>query len=93
MKLNLEKVTLKDLKGEVVGEMNGRAQIANGLYTSGGKNNLACLDLSKKMYNGNEETEYSREELSVIREFVYAHFVPIAIDAIVSILNEAETKN
>ena len=93
MKINLEKVVLKDLQGEVKGEINGRTQIANSLYNNGGKNNLACLDLAKKMYTGNKDTDYSREELSLIREHIYNHFVPIAIDAVVAILNEAETKN
>lgn len=93
MKINLEKVVLKDLKGKVLGEMNAREIIANNMYTQGGKDNLSCMDLAKKMYNGNEDTEYTRAEVAIIRDTVYNNFVPMAIDAIVPIINEAETKN
>ena len=93
MKINLEKIILKNLKDEIMGEVNGRVAIANSMYTQGGKDNLLCMDLAKKMYNGDENLEYTRSEVAIIRDTVYKNFVPMMIDAVVPIINEAETKN
>lgn len=91
MKINLEKIILKNLREEIVGEVNGREAIANNLYTQGGKDNLMCMDLAKKMYNGDEDLEYTRNELAIIRETVYKNFVPMMIDAVIPIINKAES--
>ena len=90
MKLDLEKVTIKDLKGKIVGEVNGRESIANILYTHVGEDNLLCMDLAKKMIAGDKDTDYSRKEVVVIRNSVYKNCIPAMIDAVIPILNGAE---
>ena len=88
MKINLEKVTLTDLEGKSLVIMNARKAIANMIYQHG--TGLECLALSTKMWNGNADTNYSKEELNIIRSTVNAGFVAAFIAVVSPILDEAE---
>lgn len=69
MKLNLEHLevfmTLDNTQCQVV---NARKQIANIIYSQGAGYGLAGQALAIKMWNGNENTEYTDDEVKIIKE-------------------------
>ena len=83
MKLNLEHLevftTLDNTQCQVV---NARKQIANIIYSQGAGLGLAGQALAVKMWNGNDETEYTDDELKIIKELVERTTAPCFIDAV-----------
>ena len=83
MKLNLEHLevftTLDKTQCQVV---NARKQIANIIYSQGAGLGLAGQALAVKMWNGNDETEYTDDELKIIKELVERTTAPCFIDAV-----------
>ena len=83
MKLNLEHLevftTLDKNQCQVV---NARKQIANIIYSQGAGLGLAGQALAVKMWNGNDETEYTDDEVRIIKELVERTTAPCFIDAV-----------
>ena len=83
MKLKLEHLevfmTLDKSQCQVV---NARKQIANIIYSQGAGLGLAGQALAVKMWNGNDETEYTDDEVRIIRELVERTTAPCFIDAV-----------
>ena len=71
MKLTLEHLevftTLDNTQCQVV---NARKQIANIIYSQGAGYGLAGQALAVKMWNGNDDTEYTDDEVKIIKELV-----------------------
>lgn len=69
MKLNLEHLevftTLDNTQCQVV---NARKQMANIIYSQGAGYGLAGQALAVKMWNGSADTEYSDDEIKIIKE-------------------------
>ena len=62
--------------------VNARKQIANIIYSQGAGLGLAGQALAVKMWNGNDETEYTDDEVRIIRELVERTTAPCFIDAV-----------
>ena len=95
MKLNLEHLevftTLDKSQSQVV---NARKQIANIIYSQGAGYGLAGQALAVKMWNGNADTEYSDDEVKIIKELVERTTAPCFIDAVnAAISNAADDEN
>ena len=91
MKLNLEHLevftTLDKTQCQVV---NARKQIANIIYSQGAGLGLAGQALAVKMWNGSDETEYTDDEVKIIKELVERTTAPCFIDAVnAAIINAA----
>lgn len=82
MKIELEHlevfVTLEKNQCQVV---NARKQIANIIYSQGAGLGLAGQALAVKMWNGSDETEYTDEEVKIIKELVERTTAPCFIEA------------
>ena len=95
MKIELEHLdvfmTLDKNQCQVV---NARKQIANIIYSQGAGLGLAGQALAVKMWNGNDETEYTDDEVRIIKELVERTTAPCFIDAVNSaIINSADDEN
>ena len=95
MKVKLEHLevfmTLDKNRCQVV---NARKQIANIIYSQGAGLGLAGQALAVKMWNGNEETEDTDDEVRIIRELVERATAPCFIDAVNdAISNSVDKKN
>ena len=89
MKLNLDKVLVRlSLDSEERTPMALRREIANAIYKTG-KRGLADVALSTKMWNGSDETDYSKEEVDAIRSFVERSFIPAVIVAVNEVIDNA----
>lgn len=90
MKINLEHLevfmTLDKNQCQVV---NARKQIANLIYSQGAGLGLAGQALAVKMWNGNDETEYTDEEVKIIKELVERTTAPCFIDAVNTAISNA----
>lgn len=90
MKINLEHLevfmTLDKNQCQVV---NARKQIANIIYSQGAGLGLAGQALAVKMWNGNDETEYTDEEVKIIKELVERTTAPCFIDAVNAAIDNA----
>ena len=74
--------------------VNARKQIANIIYSQGAGLGLAGQALAVKMWNGNDETEYTEDEVKIIKELVERTTAPCFIDAVnVAISNSVDKKN
>ena len=62
-----------------------RENFANVLYRNG--NGIASHALALKIYNSNEETEYSDEEVALIQEHANAFCKPFFIDGLNRAIN------
>lgn len=94
MKIKLEHLevfmTLDKNQCQVV---NARKQIANIIYSQGAGLGLAGQALAVKMWNGNDDTEYTDEEVKIIKELVERTTAPCFIDAVnVAISNAVSEK-
>jgi hypothetical protein len=89
MKIKLEHLevfmTLDKNQCQVV---NARKQIANIIYSQGAGLGLAGQALAVKMWNGSDETEYTDEEVKIIRELVERTTAPCFIDAVSAAIND-----
>ena len=95
MKLNLEHLevftTLDNTRCQVV---NARKQIANIIYSQGAGYGLAGQALAIKMWNGSDDTEYTDDEVKIIKELVERTTAPCFIDAVnAAISNSVDKKN
>ena len=95
MKIELEHLdvfmTLDKNQCQVV---NARKQIANIIYSQGAGLGLAGQALAVKMWNGNDETEYTEDEVKIIKELVERTTAPCFIDAVnAAISNSADDEN
>ena len=92
MKIELESlevfVTLDKSQCQVV---NARKQIANIIYSQGAGLGLAGQALAVKMWNGSDETDYSHEELDIIKGLVERTTAPCFIDAVNAAISNAES--
>ena len=83
MKIELEHLevftTLDNTTCQVV---NARKQIANIIYSQGAGLGLAGQALAVKMWNGSDETEYTDDEVKIIKELVERTTAPCFIDAV-----------
>ena len=94
MKLNLEHLevftTLDNTQCQVV---NARKQMANIIYSQGAGLGLAGQALAVKMWNGNDDAEYTDDEVKIIKELVERTTAPCFIDAVnVAISNAASVE-
>lgn len=97
MKVKLEHLevfmTLDKNRCQVV---NARKQIANIIYSQGVGLGLAGQALAVKMWNGSDETEYTDDEVKIIKELVERTTAPCFIDAVNAAISNAvsvEEKN
>lgn len=83
MKIKLEKLeifmTLDKKESQVI---NARKQIANLIYSHGAGFGLAGQALAVKMWNGDDEIDYSSEEASIITSIVEKTTAPCFIEAV-----------
>lgn len=83
MKVKLEHLevfmTLDKNQCQVV---NARKQIANIIYSQGAGLGLAGQALAVKMWNGNDDAEYTDDEVKIIKELVERTTAPCFIDAV-----------
>lgn len=90
MKVKLESlevfVTLDKSQCQVV---NARRQIANIIYSQGAGLGLAGQALAVKMWNGSDETDYSQEELDIIKGLIERTTAPCFIEAVDKAINES----
>jgi hypothetical protein len=90
MKINLEHLevfmTLDKNQCQVV---NARKQIANIIYSQGAGLGLAGQALAVKMWNGSDDTEYTDEEVKIIKELVERTTAPCFIDAVNAAISSA----
>lgn len=90
MKIKLEHLevfmTLDKNQCQVV---NARKQIANIIYSQGAGLGLAGQALAVKMWNGNDDTEYTDDEARIIKELVERTTAPCFIDAVNVAINNA----
>lgn len=89
MKLQLDNVMVRlSLDSEQRTEMELRKEIANAIYKTG-RRGLADVSLSTKMWNGSNDTDYTDEEVSAIKEFVEKNFIPAVIVAVNEVIEKA----
>ena len=90
MKVKLEHLevfmTLDKNRCQVV---NARKQIANIIYSQGVGLGLAGQALAVKMWNGNSDTEYTDDEVRIIKELVERTTAPCFIDAVNAAISNA----
>ena len=90
MKIELEHLevfmTLDKKQCQVV---NARKQIANLIYSQGVGLGLAGQALAVKMWNGNDDTEYTDDEVKIIKELVERTTAPCFIDAMNTAISNA----
>lgn len=90
MKVKLEHLevfmTLDKNRCQVV---NARKQIANIIYSQGAGLGLAGQALAVKMWNGNDDTEYTDDEVKIIKELVVRTTAPCFIDAVNAAISNA----
>lgn len=92
MKVKLEHLevfmTLDKNQCQVV---NARKQIANIIYSQGAGLGLAGQALAVKMWNGNDDTEYTDDEVKIIKELVERTTAPCFIDAVNDAISNSES--
>ena len=95
MKIKLEQLEIfMTLDKKVSQVINARKQIANLIYSQGAGLGLAGQALAVKMWNGNDETEYTDDEVRIIKELVERTTAPCFIDAVNdAISNSVDKKN
>ena len=69
--------------------VNARKQIANLIYSQGAGLGLAGQALAVKMWNGNDDTEYTDDEIRIIKELVERATAPCFIDAVNAAISNA----
>ena len=89
MKLQLDKVMVRlSLDSEQRTQVELRKEIANAIYKTG-RRGLADVALSTKVWNGSNDTDYTDEEVSAIKEFVEKNFIPAVIVAVNEVIEKA----
>lgn len=72
--------------------VNARKQIANIIYSQGAGLGLAGQALAVKMWNGNGDTEYTDDEVKIIKELVERTTAPCFIDSVNTAISNAVDK-
>ena len=86
MKINFDSIKVYTDLGKETGIIqNIRKDFANLIYTEG--RGIAAHALAMKIYNGDKDTEYSEEEIMMIRNFA-GICSPCIIDAFETLLND-----
>lgn len=75
-----------DLKHETSVNVDIKDQLAELIYQKG--TGLPAYALAIKIYNSNEDTEYTEQEFALIKQYVSNFCTPIIIDAINNINTE-----
>ena len=89
MKLQLDNVMVRlSLDSEQRTAMEMRKEIANAIHKTG-RRGLADVALSTKMWNGSNDTDYTDEEVSAIKEFVEKNFIPAVIVAVNEVIESS----
>ena len=89
MKPQLDNVMVRlSLDSEQRTAMELRKEIANAIYKTG-RRGLADVALSTKMWNGSNDTDYTDEEVSAIKEFVEKNFIPAVIVSVNEVIEKA----
>ena len=90
MKIKLEQLEIfMTLDKKVSQVINARKQIANLIYSQGAGFGLAGQALAVKMWNGSDETEYTDDEVKIIKELVERTTAPCFIDAVNAAISNA----
>ena len=90
MKIDFSKVKVYTDLGRETGVIQDlRKDFANLIYTEG--RGIAAHALALKIYNGDKDTEYSEEEIMMIRNFA-GICSPCIIDAFETILNNGSNE-
>lgn len=90
MKIELEHLEVfMTLDKNLCHVVNARKQIANIIYSQGAGLGLAGQALAVKMWNGNGDTEYTDEEMKIIKELVERTTAPCFIDAVNTAIGNA----
>lgn len=91
-KINFKKLLVStDISRKHCENVDCRESFANVLYQQG--NGIAFHALALKIYNADENTEYSDEEIRLIRECVDVSCKPFFIDAINRAIENQPEKN
>lgn len=69
--------------------VDARREIANIIYSQGAGLGLAGQALAVKMWNGSDETEYTDDEVKIIKELVERTTAPCFIDAVTAAISNA----
>ncbi len=69
--------------------VNARKQVANIIYSQGAGLGLEGQALAVKMWNGSDETEYTDDEVKIIKELVERTTAPCFIDAVNAAISNA----
>lgn len=69
--------------------VDARREIANIIYSQGAGLGLAGHALAVKMWNGSDETEYTDDEVKIIKELVERTTAPCFIDAVDAAIDNA----
>ena len=95
MKYNLEAVEVfTSIDKHTCQVVNLRKDIANLVYNRGNGLGLEGTALATKMWNGNDATEYTDDEVKIIKELVERTTAPCFIDAVnAAISNSADDEN
>ena len=89
MKIDFEHITVfADIGQTIPAVADERKEIANIIYSQG--QGIECHALALKIYNGDKDTEYSDEEVTLIMKFVEHFFAPCFIDAMRGIIQKEE---
>lgn len=87
MLINFEKMPcFTDVTKTSKQELDVKFQLANTLYSKGG--GVAIGALALKIYNSKGEQEYSKEECTLLLNFVKTIFSPLFIESLEDILKE-----
>lgn len=95
--MNMKKLNLKsllvstDISRKHCEHVDCRESFANILYQNG--NGIALHALALKIYNSDENTEYTDEEVGLIKEHANAFCKPFFIDAINRAIENQPEKN
>lgn len=86
MLINFEKMPCyKDIAKVEKVEVDVRYQLANAMYTRGGGVDMGALAL--KIYASHGEVDYTKEECTLLLNFVKLSFSPLFIDSLEDIIN------
>lgn len=89
MKLQLDNVMVRlSLDSEQRTQMELRKEIANAIYKTG-RRGLADVALSTRMWNGSNDTDFTDEVVSAIKDFVEKNFIPAVIVAVYEVIEKA----
>lgn len=70
-KVNFSKIAVENIDG-TTSEINLRREFANALYSNG--KTLDVVELARKIWHSEEETELTEEEVKIVEEYVPQFF-------------------